>query len=514
MVPGVRRSQFAAYTLATYVGAIWSAFNCLQSSMSYLEATTKLCNGVNLIIQGNFVVINTILLWKGMSKLLFGELRLLEYEHIFERLSFTLVSSFFMTSTYSDNEFLSVLVFEGALIFVKVFHWVLKDRLEYVMQNTDENTRLVRFVFSKFVFNICFLAWLDCKVVLFCYRKLMRQGLSIFNGSTLYVLFGTKFAMLFIDVLEVALKTVINAVELHQVQRAQAHNEDEGVGLEGKFIYEKFAELFCRCAKGCLHSLLLIPFSMPIMVMKDIVLDLLAVYQTSHLIWKTLKSNRQIDEKLPTVTEAELNSHDERMCIVCMDDMLPADQVTHPRLKPKRLPCNHTLHLGCLKSWMERSQTCPICRVPVFDEKGNVAQATNTSNTQSQNSTRPGANSPTPTHVADSVSSRNATNVLPTAYSSATAGPLRWYAFPTISSQRPDVKKIQISDSNGVTRTLTITHTMRPEFVAQEESPQTPEKVVIKNSSIESSYEIDRMKRRISDLECKVEELKKKARTE
>lgn len=48
--------------------------------------------------------------------------------------------------------------------------------------------------------------------------------------------------------------------------------------------------------------------------------------------------------------------------------------------KPKRLPCGHILHLSCLKNWMERSQTCPICRLPVFDEKGNVVQTTFTSN--------------------------------------------------------------------------------------------------------------------------------------
>lgn len=38
---------------------------------------------------------------------------------------------------------------------------------------------------------------------------------------------------------------------------------------------------------------------------------------------------------------------------------------TRESSRPKILPCGHTLHLGCLKSWFERQETCPICRRPV-----------------------------------------------------------------------------------------------------------------------------------------------------
>ncbi|CEP63408.1 E3 ubiquitin-protein ligase HRD1 LALA0_S08e01772g [Lachancea lanzarotensis] len=514
MIPGVRRSQFAAYTLATYVGALWSLFNCLQSSLSYLEATLKLCQGINLIIQGNFVIINTILLWKGLSKLLFGELRLLEYEHIFERLSFTLVSSFFVTSMYSGDELLGMLLLEGALIFVKVFHWVLRDRLEYVIQNTDENTPLIRLLFSKFVFNICFLAWVDYAVVSYFYRSATLKGKKMLDGSTETLLFGTEFAMLFVDVLEVALKTLIVAVELRQIRRAQAHNEDEGAGLEGKFIYEMVSELLCRCVKVGLHSILLFSLSMPVMVMKDLVWDSLAIFQTSRLIWKTLRSNKQIDEKLPTVSRSELESADEKMCIVCMDDMLPADEVSHPRLKPKRLPCNHTLHLGCLKSWMERSQTCPICRVAVFDDNGNVAPSVSSSTAQGQSRQETEPNAPDPAHADDTHLQRNAASALLPTPSSTATGSHRWYAFPTVDMQDCNGTAIKIFDVTGAQKTMTITHVSRPEYQIQEDTSHANEKVVISDTIESSSSEIEKLKRRISDLEGKVGELKKRARTE
>lgn len=31
-----------------------------------------------------------------------------------------------------------------------------------------------------------------------------------------------------------------------------------------------------------------------------------------------------------------------------------------------RLPCLHEIHIDCLQSWMERANTCPMCRSPIY----------------------------------------------------------------------------------------------------------------------------------------------------
>lgn len=36
------------------------------------------------------------------------------------------------------------------------------------------------------------------------------------------------------------------------------------------------------------------------------------------------------------------------------------------RQRPKKLPCGHILHFGCLRSWLERQQVCPTCRSSVL----------------------------------------------------------------------------------------------------------------------------------------------------
>lgn len=35
-------------------------------------------------------------------------------------------------------------------------------------------------------------------------------------------------------------------------------------------------------------------------------------------------------------------------------------------LGAKKLPCNHIFHVSCLRSWFQRHQTCPTCRLNVL----------------------------------------------------------------------------------------------------------------------------------------------------
>jgi Ring finger domain len=46
-------------------------------------------------------------------------------------------------------------------------------------------------------------------------------------------------------------------------------------------------------------------------------------------------------------------------CIICRDDMAETSGL-------RKLACDHVFHLPCLQSWLERQQTCPICRTAIF----------------------------------------------------------------------------------------------------------------------------------------------------
>ena len=116
--------------------------------------------------------------------------------------------------------------------------------------------------------------------------------------------------------------------------------------------------------------MLLMFYGLPIHIIRDL-------FMTSRDFLKRLSAllryRRAIQEmnRYPDATAEELSQ--ENTCIICREEMRPWDPVNNPgavdRARPKKLPCGHTLHLGCLKSWLERQQVCPTCRSPVTSER-------------------------------------------------------------------------------------------------------------------------------------------------
>ena len=60
--------------------------------------------------------------------------------------------------------------------------------------------------------------------------------------------------------------------------------------------------------------------------------------------------------RYPDATPEELAAGD-NVCIICREEMVSGC---------KKLPCNHIFHTSCLRSWFQRQQTCPTCRMDIL----------------------------------------------------------------------------------------------------------------------------------------------------
>lgn len=93
-----------------------------------------------------------------------------------------------------------------------------------------------------------------------------------------------------------------------------------------------------------------------------------------------------MNARYPDATAEELSR--DGTCIICREEMRPWHQPAAPggdnaanrrasrvildeRQRPKKLPCGHILHFGCLRSWLERQQVCPTCRSSVLGPSTN-----------------------------------------------------------------------------------------------------------------------------------------------
>lgn len=509
-----RKRQFIVFSIFVYALTIYAVYNATRTSISFLQTVLRLTEGFNIVIITVFFTLNSVLLWKLSTSLLFGSLRLIEYEHIFERLPFTIINTMLMSSMFSEHDFLTVAIYGLLLLFMKVFHWILRDRLEALLQTIQESTTLSDLIFTRFTFNLVLLAIADYQIISHCVSNSLDNSFGA--SASVHLMMGMEFALLLIDLLNTTLHAALCFYEFYQSQthgRRNAVNDDEDdtqfSGLEGKFIYERVIDISTRFLKTVLHALLLIPFRMPIMLIKDVLWDCLTLHQNAKGLWKIWRNNKQLDDKLPTMSEDQLRNTD-NMCIICMDELIPEQDEGHTRNtknKPKRLPCGHVLHLYCLKNWMERSQTCPICRLAVFDEMGNVVQ-----------STVPTTAEVTPTdevNVPETVVERSQEQIQDNQQQMGEGQVAvldSWYSFPVEETSENLVTFSMKNSATNETVPASLLIERKNASERNDDDDDQVETIIIPDEVVDHAQTIENLKRRVSELESQVEHLNKRVR--
>lgn len=115
-------------------------------------------------------------------------------------------------------------------------------------------------------------------------------------------------------------------------------------------------------------------YGLPLNIVRDVYITARSFIMRFRDLIRYRTATRNMDERYPNATEGELNSMSDRTCIICRDEMVfsaaaaaqgtgepvqAAAQQDGPNTTPKKLPCGHIFHFNCLRSWLERQQSCP-----------------------------------------------------------------------------------------------------------------------------------------------------------
>lgn len=142
--------------------------------------------------------------------------------------------------------------------------------------------------------------------------------------------------------------------------------------------------------------ILLMFYGLPIHILRDLFMTARSFFKRLTAFLRYRRATSDMNKRYEDATVEDIARED--TCIICREDMRPWS-VTNPqappaapggalpparpasipneRSRPKKLPCGHVLHLGCLKSWLERQQVCPTCREPVVGGNGARTHANN-----------------------------------------------------------------------------------------------------------------------------------------
>ncbi|XP_068181036.1 E3 ubiquitin-protein ligase synoviolin isoform X2 [Antennarius striatus] len=176
----------------------------------------------------------------------------------------------------------------------------------------------------------------------------------ITRGASVQLVFGFEYAILLTMVLTTFIKYLLHTIDL------QSENP-----WDNKAVYMLNTELFTGFIKVLLYiafmTIMIKVHTFPLFAIRPMYL---AMRQFKKAVTDAIMSRRAIrnmNTLYPDATPEDLQASD-NVCIICREEMVTG---------AKKLPCNHIFHSSCLRSWFQRQQTCPTCRMDVLRASNN-----------------------------------------------------------------------------------------------------------------------------------------------
>lgn len=358
-------------------------------------------NNISLMILINLILLVYGTFVYGLQRLCYGRLRPVEIEQLYEKAWFAVTETCLAMTIFREEVGAWFLVMFTALVTGKVWEWIGEGRVEVLEQQPPANPRLFHTRLSiSLLLSIIYDAWLFSYTV----HTVIQQA-----RPNMMVMFLFEFAILNTCSFRTGLRYVLSLVEMNIVskqtrtrleerrkevreQRAdilrrresgdaaesEAANQeelpDEEVdemdievpGWETKGQWVLSLDLFADFVKLGVYvgffAVLMMFYGLPIHIMRDLFLTTRSFLKRLGALVKYRKALADMN-KYPDATQEELERED--TCIICREEMRPWDPANPgavERSRPKKLPCGHILHFGCLKGWLERQQVCPTCR--------------------------------------------------------------------------------------------------------------------------------------------------------
>jgi E3 ubiquitin-protein ligase synoviolin len=122
---------------------------------------------------------------------------------------------------------------------------------------------------------------------------------------------------------------------------------------------------FLKLTTYLIFFLIIIAFyGLPLNIVRDVYITARSFITRLRALHRYQTATRNMDQRYPNATEAELRAMNDRTCIICREEMIAREAgqtpvQEGPNVTPKKLPCGHVFHFHCLRSWLERQQSCP-----------------------------------------------------------------------------------------------------------------------------------------------------------
>jgi len=331
--------RYVALSTMAAAAVIYHAFYTREqyfSSLVYLS-TSKL----SVAVLGNMAFACALCIYRFLIKLFLGSLRDAEVERLNERVSSAVMETCLAMTIFREEFRVAFVVMFATVTFVKIFHWLVQDRVEYV----EITPHISRLQHLRIVSFMALLLAVDIQFLNFTVHKVIQS-----NGHTVMLLFAFEYLIQISAIFSSIVKYAFHAVD----SMLEGRWESRGIYV---FYLELLTDLIHLCVYLIFFGIVLMQYGLPIHLIRELYWTIRNFRNRVRDFLRYRRVTSRMD-LFPDADEADLVRCD-NVCIICREEMTMATV-------NKKLPCGHVFHVHCLRSWLERQQSCPICRNPVF----------------------------------------------------------------------------------------------------------------------------------------------------
>ncbi|KAF5179948.1 Erad-associated e3 ubiquitin-protein ligase hrd1a, partial [Thalictrum thalictroides] len=341
--------KLRTYAGFSFVGALAVIYHAFRSRGQLYPAAVYLSTSkISLVLLLNMGLVIMCILWQLAKRVFLGSLREAEVERLNEQSWREVMEILFAITIFRQDFSVSFLAMVTALLLIKALHWLCQKRVEYI--ETTPSVPMLSHV--RIVSFMAFLLVLDSLLMYTSLKSLIQTWIP-----SVSFFFAFEYMILATTTVSTFVKYVFYIRDMLM----------EGQ-WEKKAVYTFYLELI----RDLLHLSMYLCFFLVIFMNYGVPLHLIReLYETfrnfkvrvsDYVRYRKITSN--MNERFPDATPEELNVSD-ATCIICREEMVTA----------KKLICGHLFHVHCLRSWLERQNTCPTCRALVVPSENGAAAA-------------------------------------------------------------------------------------------------------------------------------------------
>lgn len=333
----MRGAGITLISLALTTAVIGNAYYQKKQFYPSVVYITKSNPSMAVIYIQAFILV--ILMGKLMRKVFFGQLRAVEFEHLMERSWYAVTETCLAFTVFRDDFSPKFVALFTVLLFLKSFHWLAEDRVDLM-----ERSPVISWLFHIRVLSLLtMLGALDLNFVGHAYQSTITKGASV------QLVFGFEYAILLTIVVNITIRYALHTVDLNSENP-----------WDNKAVFLLYTELVMGFVKVFLYiafvAIMVRIYTLPLFAFRPMYYTMRSFKKAFNDVILSRRAIRNMNTLYPDATPEELAAAD-NVCIICREEMVTAS---------KKLPCNHIFHTSCLRSWFQRQQTCPTCRLNIL----------------------------------------------------------------------------------------------------------------------------------------------------